>query len=202
MGGAILKAEMLPQELGDMAFNPQQFNNPANPEVHRRTTAEEIWDATEGRIDAFVAGVGTGGTITGVSEVLRTRTDMKTIAVEPEDSPVISGGKPGPHKIQGIGAGFIPNNLNKDIIDDVEQVTNDAAFAMARRLAEEEGIPAGISTGANVVAAINVAKRSDMAGKRIVVVAPSPTERYLSTPLAESVRAEVAALPVSELPAV
>ena len=195
MGGAILKAEMLSQELGDMAFNPQQFNNPANPEVHRRTTAEEIWDATEGRIDAFVAGVGTGGTITGVSEVLKTRTDMKTIAVEPEDSPVISGGKPGPHKIQGIGAGFIPNNLNKDIIDDVEQVTNDAAFTMARRLAEEEGIPAGISTGANVVAAINVAKRSDMAGKRIVVVAPSPTERYLSTPLAESVRAEVAALP-------
>lgn len=202
MGGAILKAEMLSQELGDMAFNPQQFNNPANPEVHRRTTAEEIWDATEGRIDAFVAGVGTGGTITGVSEVLKTRTDMKTIAVEPEGSPVISGGKPGPHKIQGIGAGFIPNNLNRDIIDDVEQVTNDAAFAMARRLAEEEGIPAGISTGANVVAAINVAKRSDMAGKRIVVVAPSPTERYLSTPLAESVRAEVAALPVSELPAV
>ena len=127
---------------------------------------------------------------------------MKTFAVEPEDSPVISGGKPGPHKIQGIGAGFIPGNLNKDIIDDVEQVSNDAAFAMARRLAEEEGVPAGISTGANVVAAINVAKRPDMAGKRIVVVAPSPTERYLSTPLAESVRAEVAALPVSELPAV
>ncbi|MFT4640283.1 MAG: cysteine synthase A [Verrucomicrobiales bacterium] len=202
MGGAILKAELLTHEYGDKAFNPQQFNNPANPEVHRRTTAEEIWDATEGRIDAFVAGVGTGGTITGVSEVLKSRTDMMTFAVEPEDSPVISGGKPGPHKIQGIGAGFIPNNLNKDIIDGVELVSNDAAFVMARRLAEEEGIPAGISTGANVVAAINVAKRPDMAGKRIVVIAPSPTERYLSTPLAETVRAEVAALPVCELPAV
>ena len=159
MGGAILKADLLCQEYGDKAFNPQQFNNPANPEVHRRTTAEEIWEATEGQIDAFVAGVGTGG---------------RVIAVEPEDSPVISGGKPGPHKIQGIGAGFIPNNLNKDIIDDVELVSNEAAFTMARRLAAEEGIPAGISTGANVVAAINVAKGPDMAGKRIVVIAPSP----------------------------
>jgi cysteine synthase A len=200
MGGAILKSEMLLEEYGDNAFAPQQFKNPANPEIHRRTTAEEIWEATEGQIDAFVAGVGTGGTITGVSEVIKGRCAMKTFAVEPADSPVLSGGKPGPHKIQGIGAGFVPDILNKDIIDDVVTVTNDQAFAMARRLAEEEGIPAGISTGANVTAAIEVAKRPEMAGKRIVAVAPSPTERYLSTPLAEAVRAEVAELPVAELP--
>ncbi len=200
MGGAILKAEMLLEEYGDKGFGPQQFNNPANPDVHRRTTAEEIWKDTEGKIDAFVAGVGTGGTITGVSEVLKERTQMQTFAVEPSASPVISGGSPGPHKIQGIGAGFIPNNLNKDIIDDAVQVSNEDAFAMARRLAVEEGIPAGISTGANVWAAIEVAKRAGMAGKRIVTISPSPTERYLSTPLAEETRAEVAALPVAELP--
>ena len=200
MGGAILKAEMLLEEYGDKGFGPQQFNNPANPDVHRRTTAEEIWKDTEGKIDAFVAGVGTGGTITGVSEVLKERTQMQTFAVEPSASPVISGGSPGQHKIQGIGAGFIPNNLNKDIIDDAVQVSNEDAFAMARRLAVEEGIPAGISTGANVWAAIEVAKRAGMAGKRIVTISPSPTERYLSTPLAEETRAEVAALPVAELP--
>ena len=163
MGGAILKAEMLLEELGDKGFGPQQFNNPANPEVHRRTTAEEIWNDTEGKIDAFVAGVGTGGTITGVSEVLKARTQMQTFAVEPTASPVISGGGPGPHKIQGIGAGFIPKNLNKDILDDAVQVSNEDAFAMARQLAVEEGIPAGISTGANVWSAIEVAKRSGMA---------------------------------------
>lgn len=200
MGGAILKAEALLEEYGDRGFAPQQFRNPANPEIHRRTTAEEIWEATEGNVDAFVAGVGTGGTITGVSEVLKARRAMKTFAVEPEDSPVISGGKPGPHKIQGIGAGFIPDVLNRDIIDDVVTVSNDDAFAMARRLSVEEGIPAGISTGANVCAAIEVAKRPEMAGKRIVTVAPSPTERYLSTALAESVRTEVSQLPVAELP--
>ncbi len=200
MGGAILKAEMLLEEHDDKAFAPQQFKNPANPEIHRRTTAKEIWEATEGNIDAFVAGVGTGGTITGVSEVIKSRREMQTFAVEPADSPVISGGKPGPHKIQGIGAGFIPDILNKDVIDDVVTVTNDESFVMARRLAAEEGIPAGISTGANVTAAIAVAKRPGMAGKRIVAVAPSPTERYLSTALAETVRAEVAELPVAELP--
>ncbi len=201
MGGAILKAEELVAEHGDKAFAPQQFKNPANPEIHRRTTAEEIWEATEGRIDAFVAGVGTGGTITGVSEVIKSRTDMKTFAVEPEASPVISGGSPGPHKIQGIGAGFIPDVLNTDIIDDAVQVSNEDAFTIARRLAVEEGVPAGISTGANVWAAMQVAKQPGMAGKRIVTVAPSPTERYLSTALAEETRAEVANLPVAELPA-
>lgn len=200
MGGAILKAEQLLEEHGDRGFAPQQFNNPANPEIHRRTTAEEIWEDTEGQIDAFVAGVGTGGTITGVAEVIKGRRKLEAIAVEPEDSPVISGGKPGPHKIQGIGAGFIPHVLNKEILDDVVTVSNDIAFVMARRLAAEEGIPAGISTGANVWAAIEVAKRPSMAGKRIVTVAPSPTERYLSTALAESVRVEMASLPVSELP--
>ncbi|MEM7385038.1 MAG: cysteine synthase A [Verrucomicrobiota bacterium] len=201
MGGAILKAEMLLEEQGDKGFSPQQFNNPANPEIHRKTTAEEIWSATEGKIDAFVSGVGTGGTITGVSEVIKSRNpDMKTIAVEPTDSPVISGGKPGPHKIQGIGAGFIPGNLNKDIIDDVVTVSNDDAFAMARTLASTEGIPGGISSGANVWAALQVAARPEMAGKRIVTVGCSSTERYFTTPLAEQVRNDVANLPVAELP--
>ena len=200
MGGAILKSELLLEEYGDKGFAPQQFNNPANPDIHRRTTAEEIWSATEGNIDAFVAGVGTGGTITGVSEVIKGRRDLKTFAVEPVDSPVISGGKPGPHKIQGIGAGFIPGNCNTEVIDDTVKVSNDDAMAMARRLAVEEGIPAGISTGANVWSAIQVAKQDGMAGKRIVTIAASPTERYLSTPLAEETRAEATELPVSELP--
>ena len=200
MGGAILKAEQLLKEQGELGFSPQQFNNPANPEVHRRTTAEEIWEACEGKIDAFVAGVGTGGTITGVSEVIKERTNMKTFAVEPEDSPVLSGGTPGPHKIQGIGAGFVPEVLNTDIIDDTILVSNDNAFATARQLAETEGIPAGISTGANVWSAIQVARENGMAGKRIVAVAPSTTERYLTTPLAEATRNEVANLPVAELP--
>ena len=192
MKGAIAKAGELLEEHGDKGFMPQQFDNPANPEVHRRTTAEEIWADTEGNIDAFVAGVGTGGTITGVSEVIKSRKpDMQAIAVEPVDSPVISGGDPGPHKIQGIGAGFIPSNLNVDIVDSIEQVSNDDAFAMAQRLTAKEGILAGISTGATVTATIEVAKRPDMAGKRIVAVGASCGERYLTTPLAAQAHSEV-----------
>jgi len=183
MKGAIEKAKEM---VGDVkgAFMPQQFENPANPQIHRETTAEEIWRDTEGRIDAIVAGVGTGGTITGVAEVIKSRNpDFKAFAVEPADSPVISGGQPGPHKIQGIGAGFIPKNLNMDIVDGVEQVSNEEAFAMARRLADEEGIPGGISSGAAMTAALRVAAREDMAGKRIVVIIPSMAERYMSTDL-------------------
>ncbi len=199
MSGAVAAAEQVLAEHSDNGYMPQQFKNPANPEIHRRTTAEEIWEACEGKIDAFVAGVGTGGTITGVSEVIKQRVPMQTFAVEPSASPVLSGGKPGPHKIQGIGAGFIPDVLNVAMIDDVIQVDNDEAFAMARRLTEEEGLPAGISTGANVVAALRVAARPGMTGKRIVTVAPSTTERYLTTALAEQVRNEAANLPVMEL---
>ena len=199
MGGAIAKSQQLVGELGDSAFGPSQFDNPANPEAHRKTTAEEIWEATDGKIDAFVAGVGTGGTITGVSEVLKSRCDMKAFAVEPADSPVISGGKPGPHKIQGIGAGFIPGNLNTDIIDEVIQVTNEDAFEMAQNVAQNEGLPVGISSGGNIWAAIQLAKRPEFAGKRIVTVGCSSTERYLSTPLAEQVKNEVSQLGVSEI---
>jgi cysteine synthase A len=199
MGGAIAKAKQLLEEHGDGAWGPQQFDNPANPEAHRQTTAEEIWKATNGEVDAFIAGVGTGGTLTGVGEVLKGRRDVKIIAVEPSASPVISGGGPGPHKIQGIGAGFIPGNLNTEIIDEVVLVTNEDAFETAQQLNALEGLPAGISSGATIWAALQVAKRPDMAGKRIVVIAASSTERYLSTPLAESVREECANLPVHEI---
>jgi len=183
MKGAIEKAgEITASTKG--AVMPQQFENPANPEIHRQTTAEEIWRDTDGKVDAIVAGVGTGGTITGTAEVLKKRNPaFKAFAVEPADSPVISGGAPGPHKIQGIGAGFIPKNLNVDILDGVEKVTNDEAIAMARRLADEEGIPGGISSGAAVVAALRVAARPEMKGKRIVVILPSMAERYMSTDL-------------------
>jgi cysteine synthase A len=198
MGGAIAMAKKLLEE-NPGSFGPGQFDNPANPQVHRETTAEEIWRDTEGKIDAFVAGVGTGGTITGVSEVLKGRTALKVFAVEPVASPVISGGAPGPHMIQGIGAGFIPKNLNVSIIDEVIQVSNEDAFATAQALNQQEGIPAGISTGANVWSAIQVAKRPEFQGKRIVTVGCSSTERYLSTPLAERVREEVANLPVAEI---
>ena len=198
MGGAIAKAKQLIEE-NEGAFGPGQFDNPANPQVHRETTAEEIWKDTEGEIAAFVAGVGTGGTITGVSEVLKQRCDLKTIAVEPTASPVISGGQPGPHMIQGIGAGFIPGNLNTQIIDETIQVSNEDAFATAQALAQLEGLPAGISTGANVWAAMQVAKRPEFKGKRIVTVGCSSTERYLSTLLAEKVREEVTQLPVAEV---
>ena len=194
MGGAIAKAKEIFASHGSDAFMPQQFDNPANPEIHRKTTALEIWNATDGNIDAFVAGVGTGGTITGVSEVIKSRKNLLTIAVEPEASPVISGGKPGPHKIQGIGAGFIPGNCNTDIIDDTIQVSNEDAFATAQQIAIQEGILGGISTGANVWAAMQLAKRPSMEGKKIVTVACSTGERYLSTPLANTAREEVMAL--------
>ncbi len=197
MPGAIARAGELVKEYGEKAFMPQQFENPANPEVHRQTTAEEIWAATDGKIDAFVAGVGTGGTITGVSEVIKSRKDLYTVAVEPEASPVISGGDPGPHKIQGIGAGFIPKNCNTDVIDDVIKCSNEDAFAMARLLAEKDGILGGISTGANVWSALQLAKRPEMAGKMIVTVGCSFGERYLSTPLAEKAREEMMAATVS-----
>lgn len=198
MGGAISKASQLMEEHGENGFMPQQFNNPANPEVHRKTTAEEIWSDMEGKIDCFVSGVGTGGTITGVSEVIKKRNpDMISVAVEPIESPVITQTrngeevKPGPHKIQGIGAGFVPNNLNLDIIDEVELVSSDDAFEMARELSLTEGVLGGISTGATVTAALRIAKRPEMAGKNIVVVGASCGERYLSTPLAAQAASEV-----------
>lgn len=195
MNGAIAKANELAAELGEKAFVPQQFENPANPEIHRLTTAEEIWADTEGKIDAFVAGVGTGGTITGVSEVIKARRPgFKAFAVEPDASPVISGGKPGPHKIQGIGAGFIPKNLNVSILDEVIQVSNENAIATAQLVAAKEGLLVGISSGANIWAALELAKRPEYAGKVIVTVACSTGERYLSTVLAEKARAEASAL--------
>jgi cysteine synthase A len=197
MPGAIARAGELVEEYGEKAFMPQQFENPANPEVHRQTTAEEIWAATDGSIDAFVAGVGTGGTITGVSEVIKSRKELHTVAVEPEASPVLSGGEPGPHKIQGIGAGFIPKNCNTQVIDDVIKVSNDDAFATAQLLAKQDGILGGISTGANVFAAMQLGKRPEMAGKTIVTIGCSFGERYLSTPLAEKAREEMMAATAS-----
>lgn len=165
-------------------FIPQQFENPANPEIHRVTTAEEIWQDTDGRLDIFVSGVGTGGTLTGVGSVLKSRlTDIKIVAVEPTDSPVLSGGQPGSHKIQGIGAGFVPKVLDANLIDEIIQVTNEEAFTMARRMAKEEGILTGISSGAAVHATVQIATRPDNVKKRIVVVVPSYGERYLSTAL-------------------
>ncbi len=199
MKGAIAKAEAIVAETPN-AWIPQQFNNPANPAVHQRTTAEEIWADTDGKVDILVSAVGTGGTITGVSEVLKARKpDFRAIAVEPKDSPVISQTragepvKPGPHKIQGTGAGFVPTNLHLDIVDEVVTVSNDDAFAMARRLAKEEGLLVGISTGANVHAALQIAQRPENAGKLIVTIACSTGERYLSTALAEEARAQVGA---------
>jgi cysteine synthase A len=183
MSGAIARAEELIRQIGD-AVMPQQFKNPANPEVHRRTTAEEIWRDTGGKVDVFVSGVGTGGTLTGVGSVLKPRLPgLKIVAVEPEDSPVLSGGAPGPHKIQGIGAGFIPDILDTDMIDEVVRIGNDTAFRWARRAAELEGMPVGISSGAAIAAALEIGGRPGMAGKRIVTVLPSFAERYLSTAL-------------------
>ncbi|MGB7580865.1 MAG: cysteine synthase A [Sedimentisphaerales bacterium] len=181
MRGAIKKAEELMAQTPN-TFMPQQFSNPANPQVHRETTAEEIWADTDGKVDFFVAGVGTGGTITGCGEVLKSRNkNLKVIAVEPKDSPVLSGGKPGPHKIQGIGAGFLPDVLNREIIDEIIQVTNQDAMETARQLASKEGILAGISCGAAIWAAIQVSQRPKNQGKTIVVILPDTGERYIST---------------------
>ena len=183
MQGAIRRAETLVAELPD-AVMPQQFHNPANPAVHARTTAEEIWRDTGGRVDAMVASVGTGGTLSGCAEILKQRNPaFRMIAVEPEDSPVLSGGYAGAHLIEGIGAGFVPSILRTDLIDEVLTVANESAFAMSRKAARIEGIPAGISSGAALSAALEVAARPEMAEKRIVVVLPSFAERYLSTPL-------------------
>ncbi len=184
MRGAIEKAEAIAAQDPKRFYLPQQFKNPANPEIHRLTTAEEIWADTEGTVDALVAGVGTGGTITGVSEVIKSRKpDFKAYAVEPTDSPVLSGGSPGPHKIQGIGAGFKPEILNMDVIDEVLTVSGEQAFETARRAAKEEGLLVGISSGANIFAAMQLAARPEMTGKLIVTIVPSNGERYLSTPL-------------------
>jgi len=181
MKGAVKKAEELTASTPN-AYMPQQFNNPANPEIHRKTTAEEIWDDTDGKIDILVSGVGTGGTITGVAEVIKKRKpSFRAIAVEPEASPVLSGGPPGPHKIQGIGAGFIPEVLNMGVVDEVIKVSHEDAGKIVRRLAREEGILAGISCGAALWAALEVAKRKENEGKLIVVILPDTGERYLST---------------------
>jgi cysteine synthase A len=185
MKGSVARAEELLREL-PKAVMPQQFNNLANPEIHRRTTAEEVWNDTHGEVDAFVSGIGTGGTITGAGEALKKRKpSVRIVAVEPEDSAVLSGRQPGPHKIQGIGAGFIPEVLNRGVIDEVVTVGNQTAFDMARAVAKFEGIPAGISSGAALAAAFEVGARPEMAGKNIVVIFPSFAERYLSTPLFE-----------------
>ncbi|MEW6124187.1 MAG: cysteine synthase A [Pseudomonadota bacterium] len=185
MKGAVARAEELLRDL-PKAVMPQQFKNVANPAVHRRTTAEEIWNDTKGDVDVVVSGVGTGGTITGIGQVLKPRkASLRMVAVEPEDSPVLSGGQPGPHKIQGIGAGFVPEVLDRSVIDEVVTVGNQTAFDTARAMARYEGIPGGISSGAAVAAALEIGARADMAGKTIVVIVPSFAERYLSTALFE-----------------
>ena len=194
MKGAIARAEALAKEIPG-SFIPQQFKNPANPAIHKKTTAEEIWSDTDGKVDIFISAVGTGGTITGVSEVIKARKkSFQAIAVEPKDSPVITQTragqpvKPGPHKIQGTGAGFIPDNLHLDIVDEVITVSNEDAFAMARRICKEEGMLVGISTGANVHVALEVAKRPENKGKLIVTIGCSTGERYLTTALADEAR--------------
>lgn len=197
MKGAIAKALELMDRESD-AFMPSQFDNPANPQAHRETTALEIWNDTDGKVDILVAGVGTGGTGTGVSEILKAKKpNFQFVAVEPLESPVLSGGAPGPHKIQGIGAGFVPGNLNRSMVNRVERVSSADAIQMARRLIKEEGVPAGISSGAAVAAALRVAMEPENKGKLIVAVIASSTERYLSTVLAEAERAQAQQLPVA-----
>lgn len=182
MKGAVAKAQEIVATNPD-AFMPQQFDNPANADIHRRTTAEEIWSDTDGKADVLVAGVGTGGTLTGVAQALKARkSSFKTIAIEPADSPVLSGGQPGAHKIQGIGAGFVPAVLDTTLIDEIMTVSNDDAYAMMRKVAKTEGIPVGVSSGAAIHAALKLAARDDMAGKMIVTIVPSMAERYLSLP--------------------
>jgi cysteine synthase A len=187
MRGAITKAQEIVAATPG-AIIPQQFENPANPDIHRRTTAEEIWNDTDGKVDVVISGVGTGGTITGVGQVLKARKpSVRIIALEPEDSPVLSGGQPGPHPIQGIGAGFVPSILDRKVIDEVVTIGNETAFDMARKAARIEGIPVGISSGAAIAGALEVGARPEMAGKTIVAIIPSFAERYLSTALFEGI---------------